>query len=141
MRGNNSPVRYYWYAIRTVPFWPNSIDKVAVMSVLLHPNDTNAPKDDVGQHNNNHLNILIGIQHSYLFWLNLFFLLDWQQFVTNKLWAWEQMNLQWAKNFTGLVHIVYYDDLVEDVDRTLRNILNFLDYPIDNVTNLTLFNS
>lgn len=58
---------------------------------------------------------------------------DWQQFVTNKLWAWEQMNLQWAKNFTGDVHIVYYDDLVDNVDGTLRGILHFLNFPIDKV--------
>lgn len=60
-------------------------------------------------------------------------LLDWQQFVANKLWAWEQMNLQWAKNFTGDVHIVYYDDLVDNVDGTLRDILHFLSFPIDKV--------
>lgn len=58
---------------------------------------------------------------------------DWQQFVTNKLWAWEQMNLQWAKNFTGDVHIVYYDDLVDNVDGTLRDILHFLNIPVDKV--------
>lgn len=58
---------------------------------------------------------------------------DWQQFVTNKLYAWEQMNLQWAKNFTGDVHIVYYDDLVDNVDGTLRDILQFLNFPIDKV--------
>lgn len=60
-------------------------------------------------------------------------LLDWQQFVANKLWAWEQMNLQWAKNFTGDVHIVYYDDLVDNVDGTLRDILHFLNFPFDKV--------
>lgn len=62
-----------------------------------------------------------------------FDLTDWQQFVTNKLWAWEQMNLQWAKNFTGDVHIVYYDDLVDNVDGTLRDILHFLNFPVDKV--------
>lgn len=55
----------------------------------------------------------------------------WQQFVANKLWAWEQMNLQWAKNFTGDVHIVYYDDLVDNVEGTLRAILNFLNFKLD----------
>lgn len=65
-----------------------------------------------------------------------FDLIDWQQFVTNKLWAWEQMNLQWAKNFTGDVHIVYYDDLVDNVDGTLRDILHFLNFPVDKVCGL-----
>lgn len=51
----------------------------------------------------------------------------------NKLWAWEQMNLQWARNFTGDVHIVYYDDLVENVNGTLRSIMKFIDFPINQV--------
>lgn len=59
---------------------------------------------------------------------------DWQQFVTNKLWAWEQMNLQWAKNFTGDIHIVYFDELVDNVDGTLRGILEFLNFPINEVS-------
>ncbi|XP_037049867.1 WSCD family member AGAP003962 [Bradysia coprophila] len=55
----------------------------------------------------------------------------WQQFVTNKLWAWEQMNLQWARNFTGEVEIIYYDDLVEDVEVVLRQALKFIKFPIN----------
>lgn len=51
----------------------------------------------------------------------------------NKLWAWEQMNLQWAKNFSGDVHIVYYDDLVNDTNATLRSILQFINFPVDQV--------
>lgn len=53
--------------------------------------------------------------------------------MTNKLGAWEQMNLQWAKNFTGDVHIVYFEDLVQNVDSTLRGILQFLHFPINEV--------
>lgn len=60
-------------------------------------------------------------------------ILDWQQFVMNKLWAWEQMNLQWARNFTGHMHIVYYDDLVENVNGTLRDIMKFIDFPVNQV--------
>uniref|UniRef100_A0A182XXM5 Sulfotransferase domain-containing protein n=2 Tax=Anopheles stephensi TaxID=30069 RepID=A0A182XXM5_ANOST len=55
----------------------------------------------------------------------------WTQFVKNKLWAWEQTNLSWAKNFTGEVKLVFYDDLVENVEGTLRSILRFLNYPTD----------
>lgn len=54
----------------------------------------------------------------------------------NKLWAWEQMNLQWARNYTGNLHIVYYDDLVENVNGTLRSILKFIDFPINQVNSL-----
>lgn len=59
--------------------------------------------------------------------------LDWQQFVTNKLWAWEQMNVAWAKGFTGDVKIVYYNDLIENLETRLREIINFINYPIDEV--------
>uniref|UniRef100_A0A182PZX8 Sulfotransferase domain-containing protein n=1 Tax=Anopheles farauti TaxID=69004 RepID=A0A182PZX8_9DIPT len=55
----------------------------------------------------------------------------WTQFVKNKLWAWEQTNLSWAKNFTGEVKLVFYDDLVENVEGTLRSILKFLNYPTE----------
>lgn len=51
----------------------------------------------------------------------------------NKLWAWEQMNLQWARNFTGEVEIIYYDDLVEDVEGILRQALKFINFPINEV--------
>lgn len=55
----------------------------------------------------------------------------WTQFVKNKLWAWEQTNLSWAKNFTGEVKLIFYDDLVENVEGTLRSILKFLKFPIN----------
>ncbi|XP_052866305.1 WSCD family member AGAP003962 [Anopheles cruzii] len=55
----------------------------------------------------------------------------WTQFVKNKLWAWEQTNLSWAKNFTGEVKLVFYDDLVANVEGTLRSILRFLNHSTD----------
>ncbi|XP_063695532.1 WSCD family member AAEL009094 [Culicoides brevitarsis] len=55
----------------------------------------------------------------------------WNQFVANKLWAWEQTNLAWARNFTGDTLVVYYDKLVDDVEGTLRAILNFINFPVD----------
>ncbi|XP_058130604.1 WSCD family member AGAP003962 [Anopheles ziemanni] len=55
----------------------------------------------------------------------------WTQFVKNKLWAWEQTNLSWAKNFTGEVRLVFYDDLVANVEGTLRSILKFLNHTPD----------
>lgn len=54
------------------------------------------------------------------------------KFVTTKLHAWEQTNLSWGLNFNnGPVLIIYYEDLVDDVEKTLRDILKFIDYPID----------
>jgi hypothetical protein len=61
------------------------------------------------------------------------FFLDWSKFVKNKLWAWEQTNLAWGKNYTGDLQIIYYDDLVDDVEGTLREILRFLKFPINEV--------
>lgn len=62
-----------------------------------------------------------------------FLLPDWNQFVTNKLWAWEQTNLAWAKNFTGDLCIVFYDQLVDDVEGTIRGILKFVHFPVNEV--------
>ena len=53
------------------------------------------------------------------------------KFVTTKLNAWEQTNLSWGSNFNGLVLIVYYEDLVDNVEKTLRDILNFIEHPIN----------
>lgn len=43
------------------------------------------------------------------------------------------MNIQWAKHFTGEVHVVYYDDLVDNTDAVLRSILDFINFPINQV--------
>ncbi|XP_055706313.1 WSCD family member AGAP003962 [Phlebotomus papatasi] len=55
----------------------------------------------------------------------------WEQFVQKQLTAWELMNVGWAKNFTGPLKVVFYDDLVGDVEGTLRDVLHFLNWPID----------
>lgn len=44
------------------------------------------------------------------------------------------MNIHWAKNFTGDVCIIYYDDMVANVEGTLRKTLKFIDFPIDEVS-------
>lgn len=55
----------------------------------------------------------------------------WQQFVSNKLKGWELMNLSWARNFTGSIKVVFYDDLVHHTERELRSILDFLEFPVN----------
>ncbi|XP_016953211.1 WSCD family member CG9164 [Drosophila biarmipes] len=55
----------------------------------------------------------------------------WQQFVSNKLKGWEVMNLSWARNFTGSIKVVFYDDLVQHTERELRSILEFLQFPVN----------
>jgi hypothetical protein len=59
------------------------------------------------------------------------FYLDWQKFVTTKIHGWEQTNLSWGKNFSGPVLIVYYEELVENVEKIVREILNFIEFSID----------
>jgi hypothetical protein len=51
--------------------------------------------------------------------------------VTTKLNAWVQTNLSWGQNYTGQKLIVYYENLVDDVEKTLRDILNFIEFPIN----------
>lgn len=53
------------------------------------------------------------------------------KFVNTKLIAWEQTNLSWGINYPGDVLIIYYEDLVDNVEKTLRDILNFMQYPIN----------
>lgn len=62
---------------------------------------------------------------------NYYCTLDWQQFVFDKLRAWKQTNLDWLHNFTGPTHVIFYEQLVEDVEHTLRSVLHFLEMPVD----------
>lgn len=64
---------------------------------------------------------------------------DWKQFVSNKLYGWEVMNLSWARNFTGSLKIVHYNDLVQHLEAVLRSILEFLEIPINEVHSLQQF--
>ncbi|KAK5638174.1 hypothetical protein RI129_012469 [Pyrocoelia pectoralis] len=54
----------------------------------------------------------------------------WQQFVTDKLKMWKETNLDWLYNFTGPTHVIFYEQLVDNVQHTLRVLLNFLEVPI-----------
>lgn len=55
----------------------------------------------------------------------------WMKFVQTKLHAWEQTNLSWGLNFSKPVLIIYYDELVDNVEKALRDILKFIEYPIN----------
>jgi len=46
--------------------------------------------------------------------------------VADKLSAWRQTNLDWLHNFTGPMHIMFYDQLIEDVATHLQDLLRFL---------------
>ncbi|EFA05808.2 WSCD family member AGAP003962 [Tribolium castaneum] len=55
----------------------------------------------------------------------------WQQFVNDKLEAWKQTNLDWLYNFTGPTHVIFYEQLVDNLEHTLKTIINFLDISTD----------
>lgn len=40
------------------------------------------------------------------------------------------MNLDWLYNFTGPTHVVFYEQLVDNVQHTLTVVLEFLEVPI-----------
>ena len=46
--------------------------------------------------------------------------------MANKLSAWRQTNLDWLHNFTGPMHVMFYDQLIEDVATHLQDLLRFL---------------
>lgn len=48
----------------------------------------------------------------------------------DKLQAWKQTNLDWLHNFTGPTHIIFYEQLSQNVENTLRTVLEFLEHPI-----------
>lgn len=41
------------------------------------------------------------------------------------------MNIDWLSNITGPTHILFYEQLVNNVDHTLKSLRDFIDAPID----------
>lgn len=58
-------------------------------------------------------------------------MIDWQQFVSDKLRGWQQMNLDWLFNFTGPTHIIFYEQLINNVEHTLKSVMEFIEIPIE----------
>ncbi|KAJ8956365.1 hypothetical protein NQ318_015103 [Aromia moschata] len=56
---------------------------------------------------------------------------DWQQFVRDKTRAWQQMNLDWLYNFTGPTHVIFYEQLVDNVEHTLKTVMEFIEVPME----------
>ncbi|XP_059487763.1 WSCD family member AAEL009094-like [Neocloeon triangulifer] len=54
----------------------------------------------------------------------------WRDFVTDKLSMWSNTYNDWLKNFPGPKHVLYYEQLVSDVERELRSLLKFLDVQV-----------
>ncbi|XP_041972464.1 WSCD family member AAEL009094 [Aricia agestis] len=55
---------------------------------------------------------------------------DWETYVFNQLRIWEHLHWSWLHNFSGPVHIVFYETLVDDTQCTLGGILNFLNQTV-----------
>ena len=54
----------------------------------------------------------------------------WQEFAVNKGKEWERMNMDWVQNFPGPLLVILYTDLVQDTERALRRILEFLEISV-----------
>ena len=50
----------------------------------------------------------------------------WQDFVLEKAKDWENINMDWARNFQGPLLVIQYNDLVEKLEQELARILDFL---------------
>ena len=61
----------------------------------------------------------------------LIFFSDWNGFVSKRIHLWNQTNFGWKDNFEGPVCILYYDDLKENIEKSLRKVLNFAGFPIN----------
>lgn len=50
----------------------------------------------------------------------------WQDFVIDKAREWENMNMDWVKNFHGPILVVFYNDLVQNLEQELTRMMDFL---------------
>jgi len=50
----------------------------------------------------------------------------WTDFVTEKAREWENMNMDWIKNFQGSLLVIFYQDLVDRLEEQLSKMLDFL---------------
>ncbi|XP_049878969.1 WSCD family member CG9164-like isoform X2 [Pectinophora gossypiella] len=55
---------------------------------------------------------------------------EWERFVASQMTAWESWHKAWLAVFRGPIHIVFYEALVKDTRRVLRDILNFINYNV-----------
>lgn len=39
--------------------------------------------------------------------------------------------MDWLYNFTGPTHVIFYEQLVDNLENTLKTVINFLEMPID----------
>ncbi|CAL4075854.1 unnamed protein product, partial [Meganyctiphanes norvegica] len=57
----------------------------------------------------------------------------WEKFVNNKATAWMNTTLDWLK-FEGPLHLVFYEDLLDNLPEEMRRILEFLDIEVDDAS-------
>ncbi|KAL0266270.1 UNVERIFIED_CONTAM: hypothetical protein PYX00_008862 [Menopon gallinae] len=51
----------------------------------------------------------------------------WEKFVNDQIIKWKNTNLDWIFNFTKPTYVIFYDQLVNDLENSLRKLLGFLE--------------
>lgn len=65
----------------------------------------------------------------------IFKFLDFKKYVRNIGYTWRAHNLEWAEKYQGQLYIVHFEDLISNLEETLRGILKFIGQPVDEVSN------
>jgi hypothetical protein len=55
-----------------------------------------------------------------------FYSTDWRDFVREKLATWSNTYMDWLLHFPGPKHVLFYDNLVADVEKELKSLIQFL---------------
>lgn len=61
------------------------------------------------------------------------FILGWKKYVKLIGYAWRKHNLECSEKFAGRLYVVHFEDLVHNLEETLRGILKFINHPVDEV--------
>ncbi|KAL3271373.1 hypothetical protein HHI36_021857 [Cryptolaemus montrouzieri] len=107
--------------VKTHEFGPNA-KKIFSKAILLVRSPTAAIQAEFNRQSGGH----IGFASPARYKRNK----DWEQFVSDKLQIWKRTNLDWLYNFTGPTHVVFYEQLVDNLESNLRSILKFLEFPV-----------
>ncbi|XP_044763477.1 WSCD family member AAEL009094 [Coccinella septempunctata] len=109
--------------VKTHEFGPNA-KKIYSKAILLVRSPTSAIQAEFNRQSGGHVGFASPIRYKrnrgkY-----------WEQFVYDKLQMWKLTNLDWLYNFTGPTHVIFYEQLVDNLENNLRSMLNFLEVPI-----------
>lgn len=54
----------------------------------------------------------------------------WSRFVDRKLNDWKYLSRLWLLNFTGPIHLLFYEDLQDNIFCELQSVFKFLEYSV-----------